>query len=244
MNSGTTYTWLPKVGDDHQQDQPVYAVSNQPVPLLYGAIAAYRAFYVGMSDGADVGELTHDLIALGYGAGLTESNHYSSATAAAVERWQTALGSAGDRRRSCSARWCSSPARSGSRRSPPRSAQSGRAAVAGAAVAATVLTATSTTPIVTVDLDVTQEYLVKPGDAVIGACCPTAPRPWAARSRRSATWPPARAAAATAPATAAAARPTSRRARRAAQHQLHPDGDGHHHLGPHPARRHARTRRR
>ena len=30
----------------------------------------------------------------------------------------------------------------------------------------TVLTATSTTPIVTVDLDVTQEYLVKPGDAV------------------------------------------------------------------------------
>jgi hypothetical protein len=29
-----------------------------------------------------------------------------------------------------------------------------------------VLTATSTTPIVTVDLDVSQEYLVKPGDAV------------------------------------------------------------------------------
>ena len=29
-----------------------------------------------------------------------------------------------------------------------------------------MLTATSTTPIVTVDLDVTQEYLVKPGDAV------------------------------------------------------------------------------
>ena len=29
-----------------------------------------------------------------------------------------------------------------------------------------MLTATSTTPIVTVDLDVSQEYLVKPGDAV------------------------------------------------------------------------------
>ena len=29
-----------------------------------------------------------------------------------------------------------------------------------------MLTATSTTPVVTVDLDVTQEYLVKPGDAV------------------------------------------------------------------------------
>ena len=62
------------------------------MPLLYGSIPAYRAFDVGMSDGADVGQLTRDLIALGYGAGLTQSNHYSSATAAAVERWQSALG--------------------------------------------------------------------------------------------------------------------------------------------------------
>ncbi len=92
MNPGTTYTWLPQVGDVIRQDQPVYSVSNEPVPLLYGSVAAYRAFYVGMSDGADVGELTHDLIALGYGAGLSPSNHYSSATAAAVERWQRALG--------------------------------------------------------------------------------------------------------------------------------------------------------
>jgi multidrug efflux pump subunit AcrA (membrane-fusion protein) len=62
------------------------------VPLLYGTVPAYRAFYVGMSDGADVGELTADLIALGYGAGLTQSDHYSTATASAVERWQSALG--------------------------------------------------------------------------------------------------------------------------------------------------------
>ena len=62
------------------------------MPLLYGSVAAYRAFYVGMSDGADVGELTHDLIALGYGDGLAQSDHYSTATAAAVERWQRALG--------------------------------------------------------------------------------------------------------------------------------------------------------
>ena len=92
MNPGTTYTSLPKVGDVISQDQSVYSVSNEPVPLLYGSIAAYRAFSVGMSDGADVGELTQDLIALGYGAGLTQSNHYSSATATAVERWQRPLG--------------------------------------------------------------------------------------------------------------------------------------------------------
>lgn len=92
VNPGTTYTALPKVGAVISQDQPVYAINNEPVPLLYGSIAAYRAFYVGMSDGADVGELTADLIALGYGAGLTQSNHYSTATVSAVERWQGALG--------------------------------------------------------------------------------------------------------------------------------------------------------
>ena len=39
-----------------------------------------------------MGQLTHDLLALGFGSGLTQSDHYSAATAAAVERWQRALG--------------------------------------------------------------------------------------------------------------------------------------------------------
>jgi multidrug efflux pump subunit AcrA (membrane-fusion protein) len=92
VNPGTIYTSLPQVGAVIQEDQSLYSLSNEPVPLLYGAIPAYRAFYVGMSDGADVGELTHDLIGLGYGTGLTQSDHYSTATAAAVRRWQGALG--------------------------------------------------------------------------------------------------------------------------------------------------------
>ena len=92
VNPGTTYTWLPQPGAVIRQDQRVYSVSNEPVPLLYGSVAAYRSFRVGMSDGADVGELTRDLIALGYGAGLAQGDHYSSATAAAAERWQRALG--------------------------------------------------------------------------------------------------------------------------------------------------------
>jgi hypothetical protein len=84
---GGVYTWLPQLGQVIKQGQPLYSVSSQPVPLLYGTIPAYRTFSVGMSDGPDVGQLTRNLIALGYGAGLTQSNHYSSATAAAVERW-------------------------------------------------------------------------------------------------------------------------------------------------------------
>ncbi len=92
VTPGATYTSLPAVGDIIKEDQPVYSLTNEPVPLLYGSIPASRAFYLGMSDGADVGQLTGDLIALGYGAGLPHSNHYSSATAASVERWQGALG--------------------------------------------------------------------------------------------------------------------------------------------------------
>jgi hypothetical protein len=91
VNPGTTYTALPSVGDVIKEDGPVYSLNDEPVPLLYGANPAYRAFYVGMSDGADVGALTADLIALGYGADLSQSNHFSTATAAAVKRWQSAL---------------------------------------------------------------------------------------------------------------------------------------------------------
>jgi hypothetical protein len=92
VDPGTTYTALPEVGDVIKEDQPVYSVTNEPVLLFYGSVPASRAFDIGMSDGPDVGELTQDLIALGYGAGLTQSDHYSSATAGAVERWQGALG--------------------------------------------------------------------------------------------------------------------------------------------------------
>ncbi len=92
VNPGTVFTALPSVGEVITQNEPLYSLSGQPVQLLYGSTPAYRAFYVGMSDGVDVGELTSDLLALGYGAGLAQSNNYSPATAVAVKRWQSALG--------------------------------------------------------------------------------------------------------------------------------------------------------
>jgi hypothetical protein len=112
---GGVYTWLPEPGEVIRQDQPVYSVGNQQVPLLYGSVPAYREFDVGMSDGADVGQLTRDLIALGYGP----------------IRVTSVTSSVG------------SPSQGG-----------------------TVVTATSTTPNVVIDLDVSEDYLVKPGDAV------------------------------------------------------------------------------
>ena len=165
LNPVTTYTALPKVGEVISQDQSVYSANNESVPLLYGSISAYRAFYVGMSDGADVGELTQDLIALGFGAGLTQSNHYSSATASAVERWQRALGlSATGGILLGQVVFEPGPIRVTSVTPSVGSPIGGGGGSSGEA--GTVLTATSTTPIVTIDLDVSQEYLVKPGDIV------------------------------------------------------------------------------
>ncbi len=170
LNPGTAYTWLPSVGQVISQDQPVYAVSDEPVPLLYGSIPAYRAFYAGMPDGGDVGELAHDLIALGYGGGMAQSNHFSASTAAAVERWQTALGVPatgevllGD------VVFEPGPIRVTSV-TPSAGASAGGggsgAVGGGGGGSGTVLTATGNTPVVTVDLPVDQESLVKPGDSV------------------------------------------------------------------------------
>jgi peptidoglycan hydrolase-like protein with peptidoglycan-binding domain len=157
LHGGGVYTWLPEPGAVIKQDQPVYSVGDEPVPLLYGSLPAYRAFEAGMSDGADVGQLTRDLIALGYGAGLTQSGHYSSATAAAVQRWQKALGLQVTGQ---------IPLGEVVFEPGPIRVTSVTSSVGTSAGGGTVLTATGTTPIVVVDLDVSQEYLVKPGDAV------------------------------------------------------------------------------
>jgi Putative peptidoglycan binding domain len=157
LHGGGVYTWLPEPGAVIKQDQPVYSVGDVPVPLLYGSLPAYRQFDVGMSDGADVGQLTRDLIVLGYGNGLTKSDHYSSATAAAVQRWQKAVGlqETGE-----------IPLGEAVFEPGPIRVTSVTPTVGTSAGGGVVLTATSTTPAVVVDLDVSEEYLVKPGDAV------------------------------------------------------------------------------
>ena len=156
---GGVYTWLPQPGQVIRQGQPLYAAGNQPVPLLYGTVPAYRAFNAGMSDGPDVGQLTRALIALGYGAGLTQSDTYSSATAAAVERMQRALGLPATGEIPLGGVFFEpGPIRVASVTPSPGAPSQGAGSV--------VLTATSPAPVVTVDLDVSEEYLVKTGDAV------------------------------------------------------------------------------
>ncbi|HXM55216.1 MAG TPA: peptidoglycan-binding protein [Candidatus Dormibacteraeota bacterium] len=85
------YTALPGAGQTVGRGQPVYAVNGRPIPLLYGTVPLARQLLSGVS-GDDVKELEDNLIALGYGAELTADGSFTSADAAAVERWQAALG--------------------------------------------------------------------------------------------------------------------------------------------------------
>jgi hypothetical protein len=152
------YTALPTVGQVIAPGQALWSVDGKPVPLLVGSLTPWRAFAAGMSPGADVAALNHALIALGMGAGLSESDAFTPATATAIIRLQDSL-------------------------SLPQTGALPLGAVAfepteirvtsvhpqvGATVAggAVVLDVTSTDPIVNVALSVGQTYLVKTGDAV------------------------------------------------------------------------------
>jgi peptidoglycan hydrolase-like protein with peptidoglycan-binding domain len=85
-----TYTGLPAVGETVGRGETLYEISGQPVVMLYGSVAPWRAFMPGMSPGRDVAELNANLAALGYGA--PSGNAFTAATASAVDRFQSARG--------------------------------------------------------------------------------------------------------------------------------------------------------
>ena len=229
-SSGGTYTSLPKVGDLISEDQPVYAVDGVKVPLLYGSLAAYRAFYVGMSDGADVGQLTHDLIALGYGAGLTQ-------TRPLLVGHRGRGGTLADRPRP--ARHRDGPVGSGGLRARPHPGHVGHPSVGQAGAArGTSARRHQHHP----------DRHRRPGrDPGVPAQAGRSGHRRAARRRhhrrrqggdRSATWPSARAAAAPAPGTAPASADQTPCSSSGSGIVVDPDGHRHHHPGQHPARRH------
>jgi len=155
---GTAFTALPAVGTTIRRGQELYEVDGTPVALFYGARPEWRALSAGVTAGRDVAQLDRNLIALGYGAGLTVSDYFTVATAYAVERWQAARGlpvtgtvPLGQ------VAYAPVPLRvTGVTPVPGSPPQPG----------ASVLTATSVTPVVVAQLPVSQEYLVKAGDDV------------------------------------------------------------------------------
>jgi hypothetical protein len=92
-------TWLPAVGQVIGQGQVLYQVDEAPVVLLYGSTPAWRALAEGASTadvtGADVAQLNHDLVALGYvhSADVDSAwDQFNWATRAGVEKLQKHLG--------------------------------------------------------------------------------------------------------------------------------------------------------
>jgi hypothetical protein len=92
---GGTLTWLPPAGRVIRQGQALYRTGNgSPVVLLYGSVPDWRNLVEGVS-GADVSQLNHDLVELGF-ADHTDIaavgwDYYSQETAYAVQRLEEHL---------------------------------------------------------------------------------------------------------------------------------------------------------
>jgi hypothetical protein len=153
-----TVTWLPHLGAVVRDGQVVYRVDGAPVVLLYGRTPAYRALAEGAA-GADVAQLNHDLVELGYVHSTdvdTAWDEFTWATRVGVEKLQNHLGvdqtgqlSLGD------VVFLPTAARVTSLQS-----------TLGGPANAQVMTATSTARTVSVGLDPDLQSQVRPGDRV------------------------------------------------------------------------------
>jgi hypothetical protein len=158
---GGTLTWLPLAGQVIGQGQVLYRVDNGvPVVLLYGPVPAWRTLDEGLT-GADVTQLNHDLVALGYADSSEVSaqgwDYFSWETAYGVQQMESARGAP----------------------SPPGSLPLGSVVFEPGAIRVSevlgslggpgggpVLAATSDQHVVTIPLSTAQESEVAVGDAV------------------------------------------------------------------------------
>jgi len=162
-----TLTWLPALGQIVKNGQALYDVNGQPVVLLTGSTPAYRTLAEGAApsdvEGADVQNLNYDLVALGYITGPdlgSEVDQFGSWTKVGIEDLQRALGLP-----------VTGSLALGSVVFLPTAARItglGPTDTLGgvAQPGSTVLTATSTSRVVTIDLDASQQGEVAVGDAV------------------------------------------------------------------------------
>jgi hypothetical protein len=163
-SSTGTFTWLPAAGQTVRQGQPVYQVSGSPVVLLYGQVPAYRTLSEGMT-GADVTQLNHDLVRLGYASQAQITglgwDYFSWGTSHALQLLQSHLGITDPSGLLVLGTAVFLPG-------PALITGLGSSAVLGgqASSGAVVATASSTTPVVTIDLDASLQSDVKDGDPV------------------------------------------------------------------------------
>ncbi|WP_405801136.1 peptidoglycan-binding protein [Streptomyces sp. NBC_01506] len=146
-----TLTWLPDVGDEIKRGETVYSSDEQKSVLLYGSTPLYRTLDVG-SEGKDVLMLERNLAELGH-TGFTVDDEYTDTTADAVRAWQDDLGKA----ETGEVTPADAVVAPGARRVAEVKA------ARGGALSGEILTWTVTGRVVTVDLEVRFEGLVKDG---------------------------------------------------------------------------------
>jgi hypothetical protein len=158
--SPAVLTWLPPEGRVIGQGQVAWRTDNGvPTYLLYGRVPAWRALEEGMR-GADVAQLNHDLVRLGYaGSGYIAAagwRYFSWATRYGLERLQASLGLA----------------RTGTLPlgqavfEPAALRVATMTARLGGAASGPVFTATSDRHVVSISLDAGSQSEVRKGDAV------------------------------------------------------------------------------
>ncbi|HZP73949.1 MAG TPA: peptidoglycan-binding protein [Gaiellaceae bacterium] len=152
----STFTALPTLGTVVGRGDELYAIDGQPVVLMLGSVAAWRAFVPGVAPGRDVAQLNANLRALGYPAAAGDA--FTSTTKSAIEALQAKLGE---------------PATGelllGSVVFEPHPVRVTAVTPAAGSVvqAGPVLSVTSTRRVVTVQLDASEQNQVKLGDAVV-----------------------------------------------------------------------------
>jgi len=89
-----TVTSVVSAGDTITAGTVVATIDGSPVVALFGDVPPYRDLSTSSTDGIDVRQLETNLVSLGFDptGDIVIDENYDSATKAAVERWQTALG--------------------------------------------------------------------------------------------------------------------------------------------------------
>ncbi|HWO62589.1 MAG TPA: peptidoglycan-binding domain-containing protein, partial [Umezawaea sp.] len=87
-----TVTGLPNAGAVVERGQAAYSVDAKPVPLFYGELPLYRDLTNGMSSGPDVRIVEENLKELGFDDFGEPDEKFTVWTAAAIKKWQKALG--------------------------------------------------------------------------------------------------------------------------------------------------------
>ncbi|MEO2105781.1 MAG: peptidoglycan-binding protein [Actinomycetota bacterium] len=90
--NGPTLTSIAAVGELLDLGTVAWTLDAEPVVVLVGDGVWYRDLDTDAEDGDDVALLESALVSLGYGDDLTVDTSFTSATASAVEAWETALG--------------------------------------------------------------------------------------------------------------------------------------------------------